>query len=84
VRRTFRKTSMNNSADVLLTGASGFVGSAILRELLRDGFHIRVLVRGTSRYEGLIAPGVQLVEGDLRESSSLGPVCAGCRYFGTD
>ena len=72
---------MKPSADVLLTGASGFVGSAVLRALLRDGFHVRALVRRNSQYLDLAARGVQFVEGDLRESASLGPACAGCRYL---
>jgi dihydroflavonol-4-reductase len=72
---------MTKSAEVLLTGASGFVGSAVLRELLLNGMAVRALVRPNSRYEDLIARGVQFVEGDLRESGSLGPACAGCRYL---
>ena len=72
---------MRKSADVLLTGASGFVGSAVLRELLRDGFSVRALVRPNSRHADLMAPGVQFVEGDLRVASSLRPACAGCRYL---
>jgi dihydroflavonol-4-reductase len=72
---------MNPSADVLLTGASGFVGSAVLRALLREGFRVRALIRGSSRYLDLASQGVQFVEGDLRQSSSLGCACAGCRYL---
>lgn len=72
---------MNSSADVLLTGASGFVGSAVLRALLRDGFQVRALVRRSSPYQDLAARGVKFVEGDLRESASLAPACAGCRYL---
>lgn len=72
---------MMKFADVLLTGASGFVGSAVLRELLRHGFTVRALVRPTSRYEDLKARRVQFVEGDLRDVSALGPACAGCRYL---
>jgi dihydroflavonol-4-reductase len=72
---------MAKSVDVLLTGASGFVGSAVLRELLRQGFSVRALVRPSSRFEDLKAPGVQFVEGDLRKRASLGPACEGCRYL---
>ncbi|MGH6678183.1 MAG: NAD-dependent epimerase/dehydratase family protein, partial [Bradyrhizobium sp.] len=36
---------MRKSVDVLITGASGFIGSAVLRELLIDGYTVRALVR---------------------------------------
>jgi len=72
---------MRKSVDVLITGASGFVGSAVLRELLTDGYTVRALVRPNSRYGDLVAPGVQFVEGDLREASSLNLVCSDCRYL---
>ena len=72
---------MKTAADVLLTGASGFVGSAVLRALLREGFRVRALVRANSRFQDLTARGVQFVEGDLREGSSLRDACAGCRYL---
>ena len=72
---------MNASAEVLLTGASGFVGSAVLRALLRDGFHVRALIRPNGQYQDLAAHDVQFIEGDLRESDSLDRACAGCRYL---
>lgn len=72
---------MRESADVLLTGASGFVGSAILRELLREGFQVRALIRPDSQYEDLNLRDVQIVYGDLREGDSLRCACAGCRYL---
>lgn len=72
---------MRECADVLITGASGFVGSAVLRELLRGGFTVKALVRPGSPYKDLMAPGVQFVEGDLRDAASLRPACAGCRVL---
>jgi dihydroflavonol-4-reductase len=72
---------MKSSSDVLLTGASGFVGSAVLRALLRDGFRVRALVRPNSRYQDLAARDVQFVQGDLKDATSLGPTCDGCRYL---
>ncbi|WP_407170383.1 hopanoid-associated sugar epimerase [Bradyrhizobium sp. ORS 111] len=70
---------MSTSANLLLTGATGFVGSAVLRALLGNGFHVRVLMRRNSRYRDLNVRGVEYVEGDLRDRSSLRPACAGCR-----
>lgn len=72
---------MGKSADVLLTGASGFIGSAVLRELLRQGYSVRALIRPSSHYQDLKAPGLQFFEGDLRERASLAGACDGCRYL---
>jgi dihydroflavonol-4-reductase len=68
------------SADVFLTGASGFVGSAVLRALVEAGFSARALVRAKSSREGLLLPGVTLVEGDLRDPASVRAAMADCRY----
>lgn len=54
--------------NVLLTGASGKVGRAVLPELLRAGYRIRAL----EFTDGLHVPeydGVEVVRGDLREES---------------
>ncbi|MBU6462570.1 MAG: NAD-dependent epimerase/dehydratase family protein [Bradyrhizobium sp.] len=67
-------------ADVLITGASGFVGSAVLRQLYRAGFAVRALVRRDSVRSNLAATDLQLVEGDLRDIASLEMACSGCRY----
>ena len=39
---------MSLNGQVLLTGASGFVGSAVARKLVEAGFAVRALVRPTS------------------------------------
>jgi dihydroflavonol-4-reductase len=71
---------MAGSADVMMTGASGFVGSAILRELLLAGFRVRALVRRTSRYDDLQTANVEFIEADLRDAAAVQFACAGCRY----
>ncbi|MBP2291679.1 hopanoid-associated sugar epimerase [Azospirillum rugosum] len=63
---------------VLVTGATGFVGSAVARRLLAEGLAVRTLVRrGTDRrnLEGL---DVEVVEGDLLDEPSLRRAVAGC------
>ena len=52
------------SADVLVTGAGGFLGGALLRRLVADHRSVRVLLRREIPWIGEI-PGVQVVIGDL-------------------
>jgi dihydroflavonol-4-reductase len=63
---------------VLITGGSGFVGSAIVRKLIRRGHDIRVLVRPSSPLDNLEGLDVELVYGDLTESQSVQEAMAGC------
>jgi uncharacterized protein YbjT (DUF2867 family) len=53
---------------VLVTGATGFVGSRLLSPLLDAGHEVTVLVRDAERYTG--PAGVRVVEGDLLEPGS--------------
>ena len=62
----------------LLTGASGFVGSAVLRALLASGHEVRVLLRETSDRRNLEGLDVEIVTGDLCDRASLDPALRGC------
>jgi dihydroflavonol-4-reductase len=63
---------------VLVTGATGIVGSNLVRRLLQDGNQVRVLVRRTSDARGLDSLDVERREGDVLEPSTLEPALAGC------
>ena len=63
----------------LITGATGFVGSAVARALLGRGHRLRLLTRAGSD-RSLIAGLGQAVVGDLRDPSSLVAAVQGCRY----
>src|SRR5438874_2085943 len=65
------------SAMILVVGATGDVGGNIARRLLERQNSVRVLVREGSNYAPLIEAGAQAAIGDLKDSSSLGPACAG-------
>lgn len=63
----------------LVTGGTGFVGSAVVRALLARGLRVRALVRAGSDRRNLDGLPVELVTGDLRDPASLAEAVAGCR-----
>ncbi len=63
---------------VLLTGATGFVGAAILRRLSREDITIRVLVRETSDRTHLKNIDTEIYVGDLGDKTSLQNALKGC------
>ena len=69
---------------VLVTGASGFVGSAVTRALLARGETVRVLVRPTSDRANIDGLPVETVIGDLRRPETLTGALDGCRFLGKD
>ncbi len=64
---------------ILVTGASGFVGSAVLRKLLDRGHDVRALLRPGSDRRNLEGLSVDIAEGDLLDPASLKPALKGCR-----
>ncbi|MFF8770260.1 condensation domain-containing protein [Kitasatospora sp. NPDC015120] len=69
-RRSAPGRSAARAGTVLLTGASGGVGAAVLQELLAQGRPVRALVRPESAHL-VAAAGVEVAEGDLADPDSL-------------
>ena len=64
----------------LLTGATGFVGSAVARALLARGHRVRALARPGGDRRNLAGLDMEVVEGDLSDPASLARAVAGCRF----
>src|SRR3989304_5122027 len=62
---------------VLVTGASGFIGSHIVERLVAAGDSVRAFVRPTSDVAYLRALGVELARGDITDPASLPPAMDG-------
>jgi dihydroflavonol-4-reductase len=68
-------------ADIaFITGGSGFVGSAVARELLCAGIGVRALVRRSSPRKNLDGLEIEIVEGDMRDTASMRQAAKGARY----
>lgn len=63
---------------VAVTGASGFVGSRLVRTLRRERVPVRAVVRSAKAAASLRALGCEVVLGDVQDRRSLGEVFAGC------
>jgi dihydroflavonol-4-reductase len=65
---------------VLVTGASGFVGSAVAHAFQEAGYPVRALVRASSPRTNLYRD-VELSEGDIRDRASMAAALRGVRYL---
>ena len=72
---------MNGKEKALVTGASGFVGSAVARKLVDAGFSVRALVRRSSPRAHLASLDLEFFEGDLRDRKSIDRAMTGMRYL---
>jgi dihydroflavonol-4-reductase len=72
---------MGTGQRVLITGGSGFVGSALVRSFLAAGYAVRALVRASSPRDNLAGLEIECVEGDICDASSVARAMEGARYL---
>lgn len=71
---------MSAPADTLVTGAAGFLGSHVTRQLVARGENVRVLLRPSSSNRAIADLPLEYVTGDLRDAESLERAMRGMRY----
>jgi len=64
---------------VLVTGGSGFIGSAVIRVLLQHQYEVRSLIRQSSPRDNITGLPVEVVIGDLNDLPSLMHATRGCQ-----
>ncbi len=69
---------MSDKGLAFVTGASGFIGGAVARRLLSQGFRVRALARPASR--GYVPAGCEVVEGDVADVESVREAMKGARW----
>ncbi len=65
---------------VLVTGATGFVGSAVVKELVKKGFTVRIMVRRNSSRKNLEGLSFEEVSGDVKDREAVNRAVSGCSY----
>jgi dihydroflavonol-4-reductase len=66
---------------VFVTGATGFIGASLVRELLKDSCEVRALARPNSDRRNLDGLDLEVCEGDLRDRESIRRGLKGCEVL---
>jgi len=67
-------------SSILVTGGSGFIGSALVKALVRDGHKVRVLddnSRGAARRLTEVAADIEFIGGDIRDAAAVARAAEG-------
>lgn len=57
--------------DILVIGASGFVGSYLVHQLVGDGYRVRCLARNPDKLQDLAGIGCEIVKGDISDLATI-------------
>jgi nucleoside-diphosphate-sugar epimerase len=72
--------ALSSKDHVFVTGASGFIGSAVVRALIGAGFAVRALVRPGSARTNLAGLDIDIKEGHMLDPTAVGYSARGARY----
>jgi farnesol dehydrogenase len=65
---------------IFVTGATGFIGTKLVNELIRQGHTVHALTRAKSNLDGLNHERIILVQGDITDSNSIAAAMKGCSH----
>jgi len=65
---------------VVVTGASGFIGSAVVRAVQAKGARVVALVEPGANHRNLAASDAERVVADIRDAAAVRAACAGARF----
>lgn len=65
---------------ILVTGATGSIGSNVVRKLVDRGYDVRVLIRKTSNTLSIDGLNIERVYGDITDLPSIKEAVKGCKY----
>ena len=65
----------------MVTGAAGFVGSAIVRSFVAAGYPVRAVCRASSRRDNLAGLDIDIVDADICDAEAVARAMAGGRYL---
>jgi dihydroflavonol-4-reductase len=65
------------SSQILITGATGFIGRRLTRDLVERGDRVRILARNRAKAHDLFSDHVEVVVGDVGDPASLETACRG-------
>jgi dihydroflavonol-4-reductase len=68
---------MSSGPKILVTGAAGFLGSHLTRQVVARGADVRVLLRPSSNNRAIADLPLEYITGDLRDAASLDRALAG-------
>ncbi len=71
---------MSRPAHILVTGATGLVGSALATKLAAEGTVVRALVRSGSQRSHLDGLDLEFIEGDMRDARAVRTAMAGVKH----
>ncbi len=71
---------MTQTVKALVIGASGFLGSHLVKELIRQGFAVRIMVRASSNVDALQGLHYEKAMGDVMDVGALKAAMEGCDW----